>query len=368
MIDLAVDPDVTDPRKTTLVLSHPNNPTGAAFDNDDNLVLVVSGSSSGFIDIIDISVDPPVLTADSPIPMPVGMAPGFTGQVLYDPIGKKAIINTLDDGAGCTQPNGCTGFVAFDVPTRVFGQFISANYAETFAFNSATNQVWDASDSDPGNQINMPDFSLANTAACVLTDPNLAGDHDGASVDFTTNIGVISQENGSATVVNLNGSTVDTVAVPCAINEGGTPPNSAVVSGLPGSTAGSAVNPVTHQAFLIEDGSPGITLLTLPTAPVVQLDPTTLVTSIGAIPPNPFGGTFRTQGDPYAVAIDVCHNKGYAVDSSSTWLVQTDLPTLQTTPASIATALLAGQCTGTTSTTSCKNGAGIIYFALPPVP
>jgi hypothetical protein len=129
-IDLAADPDVTDPRKTTLVLSHPNNPTGSAFDNDDNIVLVVSGTASGFVDLIDVSVDPPVLTADSPIAMPPGMAPGFTGQVLYDPIGKKAIISSLDDGAGCTITGGCTGFVAFDVPTRGFGQFISANYPE----------------------------------------------------------------------------------------------------------------------------------------------------------------------------------------------------------------------------------------------
>jgi len=368
VIDLAADPNTTDPRKTTLVLSHANNPTGAAFDNDDNIVLVVSGTAGGFVDLIDVSVDPPVLTGDSPILMPVGMAPGFTGQVLYDPIGKKAIISSADDGAGCTITGGCTGFVAFDVPTRAFGQFIQANYPETFAFNSATNQVIDASDSDPGNQINIPDFTLANPAACVLTDANLAGDHDGASADFTTNIEVISQENGSATVLNLNGSTTDTTVTPCVINEGGTPPNSAVVSGLPGSTAGSAVNPLTHQAFLIEDGSPGVTLLTLPTAAAAQLDPTTLVASIGAIPPNPFGGGFATQGDPYAVAIDVCHNKGYAVDNSSTWLVQTDLPTLQSAPASIATPLLAGNCAGTTSTTSCANGSGIIYFPLPPVP
>jgi hypothetical protein len=169
-------------------------------------------------------------------------------------------------------------------------------------------------------------------------------------------------------VVNLNGSTVDTVAVPCAINEGGTPPNSAVVSGLPGATAGSAVNPLTHQAFLIEDGSPGITLLTMPVAPVAQLDPTTLVASIGAIPANPNNAGFAPQGDPYAVAIDVCHNKGFSVDSSSLWLVEIDLPTLQTTPASIATPLLAGQCAGTTSLTSCHNGAGAKYFPLPPVP
>jgi len=363
VIDLAADPNTTDPRKATIVLSHPPVPTGAAFDNDDNIVLIVSGTASGFVDLIDVSVDPPVLTADSPIPMPAGMAPGFTGQVLYDPIGKKAIISSLS-AAGCTLPS-CTGFVAFDVPGRTFGQFISANYPETFAFNSATNQIWGASDSDAAF-ISIADFSLPNTVACTTAVD--AGDHDGASVDFTTNIGVISLESGSAVVLNLNGSTVDNTTTPCTVVQGGTPPNSVLVTGLPGSTAGSAVNPVTHQAFLIEDDSNGVSLLEFPSAPVTQITAALITQQSSTIPNNPFGATFATQGDPYAVAIDVCHNKGYAVDVTSTWLVQTDLATLQATPASIATPLLAGNCAGTTSTSSCANGAGVIYFPLPPVP
>jgi hypothetical protein len=43
VIDLSVDPDTTDPRVTVVALSHPDIPSGTAFDNHNNLILVVSG-------------------------------------------------------------------------------------------------------------------------------------------------------------------------------------------------------------------------------------------------------------------------------------------------------------------------------------
>jgi hypothetical protein len=157
---------------------------------------------------------------------------------------------------------------------------------------------------------------------------------------------------------------------PCTLNETAPLPNSVLVSGLPSSTAGSAVNGTTHQAFLIEDGSPGVTLIQLPTSPVAgQIMAGNLGTpSISSVPNDPLGNGWGTQGDPYAVAIGECNNKGYAIDSSFQFLVQVDLPTLLSTPANISTALPAGKCAGTTSTTfKCDNGAGTKFFALPGV-
>ena len=159
--------------------------------------------------------------------------------------------------------------MTFDPVTHAFGPVIPANYAETFSLNSTTNVVMDSSDSSPFNTIDAID--VADGRACQLTDTNLTGDQDGASTDSATNITVISNEDGTATVLNLNGSTFAPPAVattPCTLDETTPLPNSVLVSGLPSSTAGSAVNGTTHQAFLIEDGSPGASLIQLPSSPV----------------------------------------------------------------------------------------------------
>jgi len=357
VINLGVDPDKTDPRLNIIALSHPDIPSGTALDNDHNLILVVSG---GFVDVIQESNNK--LVSGSPFAIPGGSLVGIFGQILYNPTTKLAILNVVSPTAG---------FVTFDPVTHAFGTVIPANYAETFSLNLTTNVVMDSSDSSPFNTIDAID--VADGRACVLTDTNLTGDQDGASTDSATNITVISNEDGTATVLNLNGSTFAPPAVsttPCTLNETAPLPNSVLVSGLPSSTAGSAVNGTTHQAFLIEDGSPGVTLIQLPTSPVAgQIMAGNLGTpSISSVPNDPLGNGWGTQGDPYAVAIGECNNKGYAIDSSFQFLVQVDLPTLLSTPANISTALPAGKCAGTTSTTfKCDNGAGTKFFALPGV-
>jgi len=357
VINLGVDPDKTDPRLKIIALSHPDIPSGTALDNDHNLILVVSG---GFVDVIQESNNK--LVSGSPFAIPGGSLVGIFGQILYNPTTKFAILNVVSPTAG---------FVTFDPVTHAFGTVIPANYAETFSLNLTTNVVMDSSDSSPFNTIDAID--VADGRACVLTDTNLTGDQDGASTDSATNITVISNEDGTATVLNLNGSTFAPPAVsttPCTLNETAPLPNSVLVSGLPSSTAGSAVNGTTHQAFLIEDGSPGVTLIQLPTSPVAgQIMAGNLGTpSISSVPNDPLGNGWGTQGDPYAVAIGECNNKGYAIDSSFQFLVQVDLPTLLSTPANISTALPAGKCAGTTSTTfKCDNGAGTKFFALPGV-
>lgn len=356
VIKLGVDPDTTDPRITIIALTHPDIPTGTALDNDHKLILVVSG---GFVDVINESNN--TLVAGSPFAIPGGSVVGFFGQILYNPTTKLAILNVLSPTAG---------YVTFDPLTHAFGPVIPSNYAETFSLNSVTNVVMDSSDSSSFNTIDAID--VADGRACLLTDTNLTGDQDGASTDSATNITVISNENGSATVLNLNGSTFappNVSTTPCTLNETNAP-NSVLVSGLPSSTAGSAVNGTTHQAFLIEDGSPGVTLIQLPSSPVAgQIVAGDLGTpSISSIPNDPLGNGWGTQGDPYAVAIGECNDKGYAIDESFDFLVQVDLPTLLSTPASISTALPAGKCAGTTSTTfKCDNGAGTKFFPLPTV-
>jgi len=363
IIDLSLDPNVADPRLATVVLSHQDNPTGAAISETDNLVALVSGRSDegGFIDLIDTLTNQ--LTSDSPIPFPAGMEPGSTGQVLFDPVRKVMIISVTSNSA-CQTPN-CTGFITFDLITRAFGNYIASNYSETFAFNAKTNVIVNASDDDNSGEIGLVDLNLEQD--CLLSDENIGGDSDGASIDFDSNIAVISNEDGTATAINLNGSTFSGTAPSCVVSEGGSPPNSILLNGLTGDPAGSAINPATHEAFVIEDGDDGISLIGLPAAPVGQLTEGMISQSTSNIPQDPDGSTFRTQGDPYAVAIDVCNNLGFAIDDSSRWLVSVDLSVLKNSSSSIDTSLPAGNCAGTSTTKGCNNANGVIFYPLPPV-
>jgi hypothetical protein len=353
VINLGVDPDTTDPRITTISLGHSDIPTGTAYDDDDNLILVVGG---GFVDVIDQATNMPVM--GSPFALPMGSDVGSTGQVLYNTNTNLAII-------GLYSPT--SGFVTFNPVTHAFGNVIPASYPEAFSLNSTTNVVMDASDATGFGSMDAVD--VTGERACTLTDSNIGSDLDGASTDSATNITVISNEDGTASVLNLNGSVFNPGAgTPCTLDENN-PPNSVLVNGLPGGTAGSAVNGKTHQAFLIEDDSNGVTLLQLPKSPVSgNLTPGKLGTpKISTIPDTPEGVSWATQGDPYAVAVGECNNTGYAVDSDFRFLVQIDLSTLNKNPGMISTPLPAGSCAGTTTTLSCKNGHGVKFFPLPGV-
>jgi hypothetical protein len=323
---------------------------------------VVSGQTSGQdgkLDIIDQATD--TLVAGSPFSFPTGSQAGFFGQILYNPTTHLAVAATCAS-AVCGDGGSLEGFVTFDPVAHTFGSIVQANYPETFALNAATNTVMDASDDATFNVLSTVDMTGGRT--CALTDTNIGGDQDGASTDATTNLTIISNEDGSATVLNLHGST--STGTPCTVNYGGTPPNSVLLTGLPSSTAGSAVDATRHQAFLIEDGSPGVTLVQLPSAPKTQLNPADIpAPAISSIPNTPLGTGWETQGDPYAVSIDVCKNRGYAIDSAFSFLAQVDLATLKSNPGVISTALPAGNCAGTASTFSCKNGNGVEFFPLP---
>ncbi len=368
VIDLGVNPNVTDPRKATVVLGHSDSPTGTALDAEDGLVIVVSGSSGiGYVDLIDENTF--ALLTPTPIMIPGNSQPGPTGQVLFDSANRVAVIGVLD-GTGCPVPQSCTGFITFDPVAKTFGTLIPARYPETFAFNQSTQQILDASDESTSGETQIVD--LAGQRTCSLADVNLGSDQDGASFDSTTDLAVISNENGTATVLNLNGSTLSGSGSSCTVTEGGTNPNSVLLSNLPPSTAGSAVNSNTHQAFLIEDSSSGITLITMPSNKVTQITAAALSTVVSSLPNDPNGCVWATQGDPYAVAVDSLHNLGYAANSSftssagATFLVQVDLAMLQSNPSAITTPLPAGQCAGTTTTLGCNNNNGVVFFPLPP--
>jgi hypothetical protein len=181
-----------------------------------------------------------------------------------------------------------------------------------------------------------------------------------------------SGQRNLSVALNLNGSSLSGSGQDCTVTEGGTNPNSVLLSGLPSETAGSAVDSMTHQAFLIEDDAPGITLVTMPTAPVTQISSDQLSNVISSLPNDPNGCPWQTQGDPYAVAVDAVHNLGYAANAyfsnsaGASFLVQVDLAKFQSNPAGIMTALPMGQCAGTTSTFGCNNNNGVVFFALPP--
>ena len=228
---------------------------------------------------------------------------------------------------------------------------VPANYPETFAFNPLIQQILDASDDN--NSGNTQVVDLLGNRTCGLADANLGGDQDGASFDTSTNLVVISNEDGTATVLNLHGSTLSGTGQQCTVTEGGTNPNSVLLTRLPSSTACSAVNSDTHQAFLIEDDAPGISLISMPSAPVTQITAGDLSTVMSTLPNDPNGCTWQTQGDPYAVAVDAVHNVGYAANTffsstaGATFLVQVDLAKFQSNPSLISTALTSGQCAGT---------------------
>ena len=368
VLNLAANPNTTDPRKATVILGHTDSPTGTALDAKDSIVIVVSGESgTGFVDMIDESTN--TLLTPTPITIPGNSEPGPTGQVLFDSVRGVATIG-VQDTPSCPTFGTCTGVIDFNPITKTFGTLIQANYPETFAFNDVTEQLLDASDSNTSGNTQIIDLNGKRT--CALADSNLGGDQDGASFDTKTNIVIISNEDGTATVLNLNGSTLSGGGTSCTVTEGGTNPNSVLLSGLPSETAGSAVNSNTHQGFLIEDTSNGLTLVTMPSTPVTQIAASQLSQVISTAPNDPNGCTWETQGDPYAVAVDPIHNLGYAVASSFTttsgaaFVMQVDLAKFQNSPANIPTALPSGQCTGTTTAFGCNNNNGVVFFALPP--
>jgi hypothetical protein len=387
VINVNANPDITDPRITTIDLGHPDFAGGVAIDPTSGTVMVTSGGNGngGFLDLINESTN--TLIAGSPFGFPAGADSGIkggnSGQVLYDPLTNHAVVSTID-ASTCPAIGQCTGFAEFDLSSKTFGPVYQTPLADEFAFNATLNQIIAPSDDiDPGFATpgSIIAVDVLHSRGCELFDANmsaLAADPDGVGIDPITNLVVLGNfSSNQATVINLQGSSFSpatAVASPtatptpgCTLNEGGTPPNSVNIdAGTGTSMPGVAVNPVKHEAFLTAIDQNPIALLGLPTAAATQLNPSS-VTAIAksTIPNDPNGNTFQAAAFPYGTVIDVDNNLGYIMETNGAFLVRIDLSDFENNPAAISTALPSGNCKGTTTTFSCNNGNGVVFFPLP---
>ncbi|HSQ01302.1 MAG TPA: hypothetical protein VL049_29120 [Candidatus Dormibacteraeota bacterium] len=381
MIDTAVDPDVADAIVGTIVLTHPDDITSVALDNVNHLVIVTSGGigNGGLVDLIDESTH--TLVDGSPFAMPQGVDVEqlFTnvgyGQAVFDPVRKVAVISTLDDLVqnNCPSVSACTGFTTFNLTTFTFTPIIETLASYNFSFNPQTNVAIPASLEASATRGVVTD--VENFIGCRLNDPNLAEAPLGVGFDPSTNIAVMGNDDGSATVLNLFGSSfVSEDEPPCFLAAGGTPPNSVQIPGLPSDSAAVAVNPVTHQAFLIEDDvlgtafNEGISLISLPAAPVTQISSEQIPPPvISTLPYDPFGFFWQTQSGPFQVTLDLVHNRAYAVSLFGYFMAQIDLTVFESNPSGISIPPpLTPHCAGLPGSLGCNNQNGLIFYPLPP--
>jgi hypothetical protein len=382
VINTAVDPDVADAIAGTLVLTHPDDITSVALDTVHHLVIVTSGGigNGGLVDLIDESTH--TLVDGSPFAMPPGadVEQLFTnagyGQAVFDPVRKLAVISTLDDLVqnNCAGLEGdCTGFTTFDLTTFTFTPIISTTVSYNFSFNPLTNVAIPASLQEGATRGVVVD--VGNSIGCRLNDSNLAEAPLGVGFDPSTNIAVMGNDDGTATVLNMFGSSfVEENEPPCFLIAGGTPPNSVQVPGLASDSAAVAVNPVTHQAFLIEDDilgtefNDGISLISLPQAPVTQISSEQIPPPVtSTLPYDPFGFFWQTQSGPFQVTLDLVHNRAYAVSLFGYFMAQIDLTAFQSNPSGISIPPpLTSSCVGLPGSLGCNNQNGLIFYPLPP--
>lgn len=369
IVNVAADPDKTDPRRSVVMLSHGGKPSGTAIDVVGSKVFVISGEDGvgGFIDIIDSATDS--LTADSPIALPDGLQPGEFGQAVFDPSLLQLIVSVraaapLTPVSPLCEVTPSDGFVLFDPATRGFGTFIPTNYAETFAFNPKTGRVLAGSECDADDEVSVVDFGLQQNF--LMADSNLGKDHDGASIDFGTNVTLIANDNGTATIINLGDLVAEKRGGQNRLVHRSEEPNSVLLTGLPTGASGSAINLKTHTAFLIEGDRDGLALIDLPVAPVGQLTPDMVGMRVSKVPVDPQGNSWATQDEPYAVAMDARQNVGYALSKSGKWLMGVDLRRFRKNPKAIKSPLPSGTCKGLNTSLSCSNKRGIRFIPLPP--
>lgn len=368
VINLAVDPNKTNPLVRMITLSHQDEPEAVLYYAKKNLILVTSGSSGagGYLDVFDASTYAPA--TNSPFSFPTGSQSGYVGNIgllsgkfFNDPADNYAVVSVCDN-ATCSSGAMGTGLVAYDLDLSGFYETATANYPEYMAANFNTGLIVDASDDDLPGQIGIID-SQGN--ACVLSDSNLEGDNDSAALDPTTNLVVVSNETGDITVLNLNGGTFSTAVSPCTFTEAGTTPNSAVLTGFSDVLEGGVANPNTHKAFLVGDGDPTIALISLPTKPVKQLTASMLSGQQTMMPDDPFGDTWYPSSNPSFVAINPATNKAYTTYDG--FLAQIDLAKFAKNPSAISNSLpttsQCGSSYGVTGTVAaCSNAGNAVVF------
>jgi hypothetical protein len=380
VLDLSVNPNVTNPHKANIDLGSPAIPTSLAWDPNDSLIIVVAQHSGvdGSLYLIDETTN--TLVSGSPFAFPAGSNSGPTGGVVFDPIHDQAIAATCDNSnIACLMSTGdpLTGFVTFDIASHKFSAIVTGSPplppTDNLSFNFNSEVLIAPSDVLDASTKALEALNTANSAPCTLTDANVSmlGDANASAFDPATNLLVVGDsQNFDVAVVNLNGAAFTGSTPPCFLNEGGTPPNSVFLT-TEANFSGISANPATHQAFLDDDTSE-LLLLTMPSAPLTQIKSSDVTAQAGAVPTSPTGVEFFFQTFPYANTLDVCHNLGYVrgVDTSLDYqfLVQVDLGAFAKDPAGLSTPLTAGTCAGVTppTATSCSNGTGVVYFPLAP--
>jgi hypothetical protein len=379
VLDTLVDPDSTDPFVAGAILSHNDPITGIAVDSADGFVIIVSGQygAGGYVDLLDENTD--TLTANSPIAMPTGSEPGYNGQVVFNPTTDQALISVTSN-VYCNSAGACTGYLPFtpSATSPSFGALIPAAYPQSSGFNVASQQLIDVPAAQPGT-ISIVDLT---TGECVLTDANLTNGGElpqSGAIDATTDLAMIGGDEvsglgGTATVVNLFGSTLSGTPPGCTVLEGGTPPNSQQVTSLAPNNLISAVNAYTHMAFLAANGSDALTLIALPNTTNTQFPGIPQSPQLTSLPNDPNDCPWLTQGGPDGVAIDEVNNFAYVVNSSDcvtvsqpTFLAQIDLNQFANYPQGISTFLNPGPCANTSTPLNCNNFSGVVFFPLPTV-
>jgi DNA-binding beta-propeller fold protein YncE len=367
VLDLSVDPDETNPLLEIIDIGITALPRAAAVDPKSGTVLVLADNvnDTGILLLINEAND-----ALSTFSFPAGSRPSETSGIVFDPKNNTALVSMTDASVDCTTGAGsCTGQAVFDLASETFGPLIlTTNPIDSFGLDSSTDISIGSSD------LISPQlfaFDVPNRLACFLDDQNvetLDSDPDAMAVDPTTGIWIAGNfESPVASVINLNGSEFSgSVSLTCALNEGGTPPNSVNhdtgtgASGMPG----VAINPATHQALMTAEASDEIALLSLPSRPVKQIAAAQVTSVNSTIPDDPTGNLFEAAEFPYGTVADSCHNLGYVINTERTFLAQIDLKLFNRNAAAIGTALPAGTCAGVVTQFQCDNENGVKFYPL----
>lgn len=373
VLDLADDPDTTDPRMTTIDLGHGGVATGAAIAPKQGHALVASGSivAGGFLD--EINEGDNTLLAGSPFSFPLGSWPLFSDGVVFDSRTNSALVSMTSTPVTCPggSSTACTGTAVFSVDTNSFGPLMQfGTSVNNFGFDQKA-QI-SIAPSDPVEPIPYAINVSANTA-CTLTDDSLTslnGDADGAAVDPSTGIWVLGNFASVLTsVLNMAGATFSGTPPACSLDEAGTPPSNSLNfdSGAADFFPGVTINPRTHEALLSGLLDNQVVLLSLPKAPVKFISPADLSAVSASLPTEPDGLPFASSVFPYADAIDACHDRAYIVNQGETFMAEVDLKLMRSNPGGISTPLPAGNCAGTSTALACDNLNGVRFFPLPGV-
>ncbi|MGD0291936.1 MAG: hypothetical protein ABSC63_20180 [Candidatus Binataceae bacterium] len=371
VLNLAVDPDTTNPLVTLVNLGHGGEARGSAIAAKQGLALIISGSvvATGFLDEINESDNS--IVSGSPFSFPIGSRPLTSDGIVSDPIHNSALVSMISTPVTCPggSSTACTGMASFNLGSNSFGALFQFN---TSVSNFGLDPMAQVSlgPSDPIDPL-MYAINVGGSAACTLSDDSVAtlnGDAEGAAVDPTTGIWVIGNfVDPFTTIINLRGAAFAGTPPNCTLNEFGAPPSNSLNfdTGADDFLPGVAINPVTHEAVLVGLLDNTVALISLPKTPEKFISDSHFSAVNSVLPLEPDGVQFEASVLPYSVAIDTCHNRAYIVNSNETFMAEVDLDKLKTDPGAIATALPAGNCAGTSTTLACDNENGVRFFPLP---